>query len=550
MLSQNRIHGRLQSAFWQPPDYRKEDRSPLYSDLREVSLRIKKVPFRNAKDSRTLLQKLNNLCELFQHLDAEPGASRNLPAILKNIVKECYAVSTSDGTCTFNETVASYGYEPKAVLTNKHIEQVYKLGRYWGSCVYLAEASRKYGNVFQSIDLATVRPYMPIISAISIKRRRVECHVHAEIQLLIFYDSNPNVSILKPRVLGVSKAACYLCNLFTKKHADFFLSQTHGHLYDQWNVPDLADFDNTQRTKYRSILKSINTELQITIRRERARPRSQKRREPQGSRINLLTAFHPGSPLASDAGTIRSEVDKVPQHSSQSRLTPAAEGPSVALASHTSSPQNQNQAGAPLQSYIHHYNLSSNSQMPPASFPAQHNHTQAINERRSAFSDSLEAPSHRGRSPEPATARSMLNELVSLDQPQAPIAPPTILPKPSSPSELSGSGTHRAVYHSPVPTISSWELPTSQHVTPTNPLHLSVSKLSLTIEIEEPAHGTVAITRMNMDGISNGGEGAIVDVAGMEQGEERMLECPGKGGELNLGLRYGGAGVEVFMGWT
>ncbi|KAK0507435.1 hypothetical protein JMJ35_009958 [Cladonia borealis] len=551
ILSQNRIHGRLQSAFWQPPEHRKEDRSPLYSDLREVSLRIKKVPSRNAKKSRTLLQKLNDLCELFQHLDAEPRASSNLPAILKNIIKQCYAVSTSDGTCTFNETVASYGYEPKAVLTNKYIEQVYKLGRYWGLCVYLAEASRKYGNVFQSINLATVRPYRPIISPISFKRRRVECHVHAEIQLLIFYDSNPDVSILKPRVLGVSKAACYLCNHFTKKHAEFFLSQTHGHLYDQWNVPDLADFDNAQRLKYRSILKSMDTELQITIKRERARPRSQKRREPQGSRINLLTAFHPSSPLASDAGTVQSEVDKAPQQSSLSRITPPAEDPSIALASHTISPQNQSQAGAPLQSYIHHYNLRSNSQMPPASFPPQHHHTQAINERRTTFSDIPEAPHHRDGSPELITTRSMLDEPVSsLDQPQAPITPSTILPKPSSPSRLPRLGTHHAVYHSPVPTISSWELPTSQHLTPTNPLHLLVGNLSLTIEIEEPARGTVAITRMNIDGISNRDEGAIVDVAEMEQGEERILECPGKGGELNLGLRYGGAGVELLLGWT
>ena len=551
ILSQNRIHGRLQSAFWQRPGHRKrEPRKPLYSTLREVSLLIEKLPSRNGMKSRTLLQKLNDLCELFQRLDTQPGASSNLPAILKNIVKQCYAVSTSEGTCTFDETVTSYGYEPKAVLKNKYIQQVYKLGRYWGLCVYLATASRKYWNIFQSMDLATIRPYRSISSPISSKGPPVECHVHAEIQLLIFYDSNPDVSIPKPRVLGVSKAACYLCNLFTKKHAGFFLSQTHGQLYDQWNVPDLADFDDGQRLRYRSILKSMDTELQTTIKRERARPRSQKRQEPLGSRTDLTTAFLM-SPLASDAGTVRSEADKAPQQSSPSRLTPPAEDPSIALASHTISPQDQSQAGAPLQSYNHHYNLRSNSQMPPAPFPPQYHPTQAINQLQSTVPDIPESPNHRGGSPEMVTTRSMLDEPVSsLDQPQAPITASTILPKPSSPSRLPGLGTHHAVHHSPVPTISSWELPTSQHVTPTNPLHLLVGKLSLTIEIEEPAHGTVAITRMEMDEISNKDEGAIVDVAEMEQGEERILECPGKGGELNLGLRYGGAGVEVLLGWT
>ncbi len=551
MLSQNRIHGRLQSAFWQPPNHRKrEARRPLYSNLREVSLRIERLPSRNGKKSRTLLQKLNDLCELFQRLDTYSGASSELLASLKDIVKQCYAVSTSDGTYTFEETVTSYGYEAKAVCKNKYIEQVYKLGRYWGLCVYLAAASKKYWDIFQSMDLATIRPYRSIISPISFKGGSVECHVHAEIQLLIYYDSNPNVSIPKPRVLGASKAACYLCNLFSKKHAEFFLSQTHGQLYDQWNVPDLADFANAQRLKYRSVLKSMDTELQIAIKRERARHRSQKRQEPLGSRLNLATAF-PLSPLASDAGTVRSEVEKAPQHSSPSRLTPPVEDPSIALASRTNAPQSQSQAAATSQFYNHHYNLRSISQIPPAPFPSQYHSTPAVNQRRTTVPDAPEASNHRGKAPELVTNRSTLDEPISsLDQPQAPATPPSILPRPSSPSPLLGLRTHHAVNPSLVSTISSWELPTSQHLTPTTQLHLLAGNLSLTIEIEEPARGTVAITRTDMDGISSRDEGAVVDVGEMEPGEERKLECPGKGGELKLGLRYEGAGVDVLLGWN
>lgn len=550
MLSQNRIHGRLQSAFWQRPDHRKrEARRPLYSNLQEVSLRIERLPSRNGEKSRTLLQKLNDLCKLFQRLDTQPRASSNLPAILKDIVKQCYAVSTSDGTCTFEETVTSYGYDPKAVCKNKYIEQVYKLGRYWGLCVYLAAASRKYWNIFQSMDLATIRPYRSIISPISFKGGSVECHVHAEIQLLIYYDSSPDVSILKPRVLGVSKAACYLCNLFSKIHAEFFLSQTHGQLYDQWNIPDLASFDAAQRLKYRSILKSMDTELQITIKRERARHRSLKRKEPLGSRLNLATVF-PLSPLASDAGTVRSEVDKAPQHSSRSRLMPSVEDPSTVLASRAISPQSKSQASAPSQSYNHRYNLRSNSRKPPAPSPPPHLPTPVVKQRGTTVIDIPEASNHQGEAPEMVTIRTTLDESVSsLDQPQAPVTPSTILPKPASPSPLLGLGAHHPVYPSQVSTISSWELPTSQHLTPPNPLHFRVGNLSLTIEIEEPAHGTVAIMRMDMDGIRNRNEGAVVDIGGMEQQEERKLECPGKGEELSLGLRYGGTAVDVLLGW-
>lgn len=499
--------------------------------------------------SRTLLQKLNDLCKLFQRLDTQPRASSHLLAILKDIVKQCHAVSTSGGTCTFEETVTSYGYDPKAVCKNKHIEQIYKLGRYWGLCVYLAAASRKYWNTFQSMDLATIRPYRSIISPISSKGGSVECYVHAEIQLLIYYDSNPDISILKPRVLGVSKAACYLCNLFSKKHADFFLSQTHGQLYDQWNIPDLASFDNAQRLKYRSILKSMDNELQVTTKRERARHRSQKRNEPLGSRLHLATAF-PISPLASDAGTVRSEVDKAPQHSSPSRLTPPVEDPSIALASRAVSPQSESQARAPSQSYNHRYNLRSDFRKSPAPSAPPHHPTPAAKERGTTDPNIPEASNHRGEASELVTAGSMPDEPVSLlNQPQAPITLSTGLPKPDFPSPILKPGAHHASYSSRVSTISSWEIPTSQHLTPTNPLHLIVGNLSLTIEIEEPAHGTVAITRKNMDGISNTDEDAIVDIGGMEQQEDRRLVCPGKGGELNLGLRYGGAAVDVLLGW-
>ena len=550
-LSQNRIHGRLQSVFWQRPEHRKrEARRPLYSNLQEVSLRIERLPSLNGEMSGTLLQKLNDLCKLFHRLDTQPKASSNLLAILKDIVKQCYAVSTSDGRCTFEETVTSYGYDPKAVCKNKHIEQVYKLGRYWGLCEYLAAASRKYWNIFKTMDLTIIRPYKSIIWPISFKGGPVECHVHAEIQLLVYYDSNPDVSILKPRVLGVSKAACYLCDLFSKKHAEFFLSQTHGQLYDQWNIPDLASFDDTQRLKYRSILKSMDTELRTAIRRERARPRNQKRNEPLGSRLNLTTAF-PISPLASEAGTVRSEIDKAPQLSSPSHLTPPVEDPSVARASRAISPESKSQVRAPSYSYNHRYNLRSNSRRPPAPSPPLRHPTSAANQRETTISEIPKASNHQGEAPELVTTGSTLAEPVpSLDQPQAPNTTSTILPKPLSPSPLSGLDAHHQVYPSSASIISSWELPTSQHLTPTKPLHLILGNLSLTIEIEEPANGTVAITRTNMDGISSRDEGVVVDVGGMERQEERKIECPGKGGGLNLGLRYGGTAVEVLLGWN
>ena len=59
--------------------------------------------------------------------------------------------------------------------------------------------------------------------------------VHAEIQLLFFYELHPD--ILRPRVICSSKSACYLCDLFIKCHGKFHMPRTHGRLYHKWNLP-------------------------------------------------------------------------------------------------------------------------------------------------------------------------------------------------------------------------------------------------------------------------------------------------------------------------
>ena len=62
--------------------------------------------------------------------------------------------------------------------------------------------------------------------------------VHAEVQLLLFYEQQPHVS--RPRIIGSSKSACYLCDLFIQLHGGFSNSRTHGKLYDRWILPEHA----------------------------------------------------------------------------------------------------------------------------------------------------------------------------------------------------------------------------------------------------------------------------------------------------------------------
>ena len=59
--------------------------------------------------------------------------------------------------------------------------------------------------------------------------------VHAEMQLLLYYEIHPNLK--KPRVICSSKDACYLCDLFFKAHGRYHIPKTHGRLYEMWGLP-------------------------------------------------------------------------------------------------------------------------------------------------------------------------------------------------------------------------------------------------------------------------------------------------------------------------
>ncbi|PYI33787.1 hypothetical protein BP00DRAFT_304159, partial [Aspergillus indologenus CBS 114.80] len=61
--------------------------------------------------------------------------------------------------------------------------------------------------------------------------------IHAELQLLSFYDDNPHL-IPEFRLIGVSKKSCYLCDRFLTHHPlSFTTSACHQKVYPTWAPP-------------------------------------------------------------------------------------------------------------------------------------------------------------------------------------------------------------------------------------------------------------------------------------------------------------------------
>ena len=89
--------------------------------------------------------------------------------------------------------------------------------------------------------------------------------VHAEIQLLFFYELNPKR--LRPRVICSSKSACYLCDLFFKLHGQFYIPRTHGRLYYKWTLPDWHNLlPETRRRDFDVLLMQLSDVLKVKVR--------------------------------------------------------------------------------------------------------------------------------------------------------------------------------------------------------------------------------------------------------------------------------------------
>ena len=275
-------------------------REPLKKSLRAFAQRV--VPIAHTVGAANMLRDVDDLCFKYQSVDDSIKDTDEEFRLIKAAVKQSHIFCTPEGM-TIEETIASYGLESAIVLRNKHVRQVEKIARYWGLCKDLALASRRYSNLFKSVRLEIVPRYQRYTPPVVFPNKAIPCHVHAEIQLVTFYGMNTEIVKTMPRVLGVSKAACYLCDLFIFHHKHFFISKTHGRLYHQWNVPDLEEFSQRQLLDYRYALAMLNAQLQTSLVTER---RNQWRRDFPLESWQALRSGFPTSPLPSSVGTLLS----------------------------------------------------------------------------------------------------------------------------------------------------------------------------------------------------------------------------------------------------
>ena len=319
-LNENRILGRLESVLWKIPSSRvgRKDKRPLHVEVQKLSSDISSSPLTDIQPQVTFLaDHLARLSVILREVDDCELSPERLRHTLETAIKETHNLCTSGGSSSLEERVSEYGFRPSQAASNRTVRRLDKLGRYWGLCKALAEDSRRYTKLFTKIQMQCPPPFEGKNSDISfIPGQRARCLVHAEMQLLVFYNLRIPRGSRKPRIIGVSKSCCYLCNLFIIKHGQFFITKTHGRLYERWAFPDICDYSPEQRENYRRILSAMDREIVARHGIECRNPR--KREHPMESWL----AIPPARLLSPVSSTIFSSVSEevVEYHS---KLPPA-----------------------------------------------------------------------------------------------------------------------------------------------------------------------------------------------------------------------------------
>ncbi|KAK1469740.1 hypothetical protein CMEL01_01507 [Colletotrichum melonis] len=133
------------------------------------------------------------------------------------------------------------------------------------------------------------------------KACRLDLAVHAEMQLIGFYDRNPE---LMPsfRFMGVSKKSCFLCHRFLQDHPiSFSVSSCHQKLYLAWRSPPTSDA-KAYRT-YKKIVTNLCVQMEATAKRELQRrigsARAFQLDSTAGVSLTGLVDYRPLSPAES-----------------------------------------------------------------------------------------------------------------------------------------------------------------------------------------------------------------------------------------------------------
>jgi hypothetical protein len=309
-LNCNKILGRLGSKRFKRPPHLIKNREPLTIRLRHLIHRLNQASpaTSGGKDLDSLSDQICSFEASFSRLEeADP---ENVIACTKFAIGQAFML-TENGV-KLPERLAALGC-PKVLLDARDVREVGKISNYWRISRHLTKCARRLRPNFVNAEWYAVQNYKPSCGSQILRQR----FVHAEIQILAYYEMmalDP-----APRIIGVSKEACFLCDSFIRAHGIFSLSGAHRQMVSQWTVPDLKEYSSQTILRIRRALSQVCEE--VTKEYLQSQRKHSRRCFPLQSAINLDIVQLPTPSVSTLCGNHSSEI-AVASTTKLTQLTP------------------------------------------------------------------------------------------------------------------------------------------------------------------------------------------------------------------------------------
>ncbi|KAK5106991.1 hypothetical protein LTS08_001116 [Lithohypha guttulata] len=254
-LNSGRIKARLKT--------RQGNRPAVLQGLQEMTKLVRQRVSQD-RSFEVLVDRLAALCESIR---AHNVISKSTTSVQhqKSLVLACFEFWKSRALHSTTDMLRRADVDIDESRGNPHLRQVAKIAAYEHVTRVLVTHAlhRQYGSLFRHIILRFVPAHapIPIVSGIADASCHNRYRVHAEVQLVMDIDVNERRRWQPPRALGSSKAACFLCDMFIRRHGVYFVPRGHGVLTKYWAVPDHDGFTRAQRQRYRQVVQAMTLEL-------------------------------------------------------------------------------------------------------------------------------------------------------------------------------------------------------------------------------------------------------------------------------------------------
>ena len=266
-LHHERLIARLRSRKWQKPKYlAASHKKPLWKDFANLLHRTSIVYARREVKQRQQLEvSLQHLASTYEAFEDTQDKHQAESTHLRALIKQSYLFGISDQATDLITRLNASGQTSQVAAAVKTFHQIEKIGAYWAIARSLSLLSQRYQNIFYNIQLSFLPSYANVSTNVAFEKWAKVCHVHAEVQIIVHHDLKQTNDTILPRVIGASKYACYLCAAFIRYHGKYFISASHGKLYDQWTIPDLVGFDDHMAERYRGLCRAIDMQVRLAI---------------------------------------------------------------------------------------------------------------------------------------------------------------------------------------------------------------------------------------------------------------------------------------------